>query len=83
MFDGFERDFEIPARIRVKTIKQISTLIDEHDGINPCFLYNKNTPGLCQDLKENKSFPKNVISRAGQRGETPGEAIFTCQSVID
>ena len=50
LYKGFERDFGNPARIRVRTIKELSRLVDDNNGIKPCFLsisnYKKNKPYL-------------------------------------
>jgi len=48
MFEGYERDFGMPARIRVDSIEGLSRLIDDFEGAHPCFLsisyYKGNTP---------------------------------------
>jgi len=50
MYKGFTRDFGCPVRIRVRTIKELSKLIDDNSGFKPCFLsishYQENTPYL-------------------------------------
>jgi len=50
LYKGFERDFGNPARIRIRTAKELSRLIDDNNGIKPCFLsvshYKGNKPYL-------------------------------------
>jgi hypothetical protein len=38
MFNGFHRYFGYPKRVKIENMKELSRLIDEHDGCNPCFL---------------------------------------------
>jgi len=48
MYEGYERDFGMPSRIRVSSIEKLSGLIDDFEGTHPCFLsisyYKENTP---------------------------------------
>jgi len=50
MFEGYQRDFGCPSRIRIDSIKELSRLIDDNEGVNPCFLsisyYEEDTPYL-------------------------------------
>lgn len=50
MLDGYERDFGYPVRVRIDSVEELSQMIAEHDGVNPCFLsvsyYQNETPFL-------------------------------------